>query len=291
LNLARSSRKEGAMRLGIVTDVHVSPPGSPPAAWHNPYDLEGAPRRLALALARLRDEGVEAIAVLGDLTNRADAASVARALEVLAGAGLPIRIVPGNHDAEPGGVDLARAVAALDSAQVRTAAPDGELLGGTRLAGVGIGYDAAADRWQVGGIEAAGWDSDPVVLLSHSPLLDIEPKVAAAGLKNAGTFADPTGVGPALADRTGPSIVLHGHFHVRDAATRGPILQLGFAALVEPPNEVAVLDLDRGGGELAVRIRRLPIEPVPAERLPVLVPPTQAWRFAGGAWREEVTPA
>lgn len=279
------------MRLGIVTDVHVSPPGSPPAAWHNPYDLEGAPRRLALALARLREERAGAIAVLGDLTNGADAASVARALDLLAASGLPVRLVPGNHDAEAGGVDLAGAVARLDASLVRTAAPDGELVGGTRLAGVGIGHDAAAARWQMGGIEAAGWGDEPVILLSHSPILDIEPKVIAAGLKNAGTFADPTGVGPGLAQRPGPTVVLHGHFHVRDAATRGPILQLGFAALVEPPNEVAVLDLDRDGDALAIRVRRLPIEPVPAERLPVLVPATQAWRFAGGAWRDEVAPA
>ena len=279
------------MRLGIVTDVHVSPPGSPPAAWHNPYDLEGASRRLRLALARLREEGAEAIAVLGDLTNRADAASVARALDVLAGAGLPVRLIPGNHDAEPGGVALADTVAELDSAQVRMAAPDGEMVGGTCFAGVGIGYDAAADRWQVGRIEDAGWGTEPVVLLSHSPLLDIEPKVVAAGLKNVGTFADPNGVGPALAKRPGPTVVLHGHFHVRDSATRGAILQLGFAALVEPPNEVAILDLDRDDDVLVVRVRRLPIEPVAAERLPVLVPPVQAWHFARGAWREETASA
>ena len=86
--------------------------------------------------------------------------------------------------------------------------------------------------------------------------------------------------------RAGPTVVLHGHFHVRDAATSGPVLHLGFAALVEPPNEVAVLDIEAGNEGMAVRVRCLPIEPMPAARLPVLVPERHAWRFVDGAWRE-----
>src|SRR5687767_4173244 len=113
------------MRLGIVTDVHLCPPGAPPGAWHNPYDLESMPRRLTLALERLVAEGVEAIAMLGDLTSSADADSVNRGLGILAESPAPIRFVPGNHDAEAGGVELAECVAALDNPILRMADPVG----------------------------------------------------------------------------------------------------------------------------------------------------------------------
>lgn len=276
------------MRLGIVTDVHLCPPGTPPGAWHNPYDLESMPRRLTLALDRLVAEGVEAIAMLGDLTSSADADSVDRGLGILAETPLPIRVVPGNHDAEAGGVDLGERVAALDNRLLRMADPTGEIIGGVRVAGLGI--EREREGWAVGPVSAVGWAAEPVVLLSHSPVLDIEPKVTAAGLKNAGSFADPTGVAALLAGRSGPTVVLHGHFHVRDAATSGPLLQLGFAALVEPPNEVAVLDIEPESGsgepEILVSVRCLPIDPMPAERLPVLVPARQAWRFAAGSWQD-----
>lgn len=276
------------MRLGIVTDVHLCPPGAPAGAWHNPYDLESVPRRLTLALERLVAEGVAAITMLGDLTSFADADSVDRALRILAESPVPIRFVPGNHDAEPGGVDLADRVATLDNPALRMADPAGEDLGGVRVAGLGIGR--AGDAFTIGAVAADGWDREPVVLLSHSPILDIEAKITAAGLKNAGAFADPTGVGTLLDRRPGPTVVLHGHFHVRDAATNGPVLQLGFAALVEPPNEVAILDIEpelgSGGSEIRVRVNCLPIKPMRAERLPVLVPVRQEWRFFAGSWQE-----
>jgi predicted phosphodiesterase len=272
------------VKLGVVTDIHVCPPGAPPAAWHNPYDLERAVWRLELALERLEDEGVEAIAVLGDLTSKADAGSVERCLTALRRVRVPLRIVPGNHDAEPGGVDLATAVTALGEPHVTLGAPSGETLAGRWIAGVGIGRDEAADRWLVGAVEADDWGDAPVVLLSHSPLIDREAVVAAAGLRNAGTFGDPSGVQAALTERSGPTVVLHGHFHVRDAVVRGPVVQIGFAALIEPPNEVAVVELAEDDGRLVVDVRRLPVEPVAAARQPVLVPERQRWRFAAGAW-------
>jgi hypothetical protein len=239
-----------------------------------------------LALERLEHEGVEVIAVLGDLTSKADAGSVGRCLAALCRARVPLRIVPGNHDAEPGGVDLATAVTALGEPRVALATPRGELLIDRRIAGVGIGRDEAADRWLVGAVEADEWGDAPVLLLSHSPLIDREAVVVAAGLRNAGTFADPTGVLATLAERSGPTMILHGHFHVRDAIARGPLLQIGFAALIEPPNEVAVVELMGANSTLEVVVRRLPIEPVAAARQPVLVPAWQRWHLAAGAWTE-----
>ena len=142
------------MRLWIVTDVHLCPPGTPPGAWHNPYDLEGVPRRLALALERLVAEDVEAIAMLGDLTSVADAGSVERGLRILSESPVPVRIVPGNHDGEPGGVDLAERVAALGNPTLRWAEPAGEAIGGLRVAGLGIERDGGA--WTLGAVAAAG---------------------------------------------------------------------------------------------------------------------------------------
>ena len=60
------------MRLGIVTDAHLCPPGTPPDGCHNPYAYERAAFMLSEALADHRADRIDALAVLGDMTNGGD---------------------------------------------------------------------------------------------------------------------------------------------------------------------------------------------------------------------------
>lgn len=91
------------LRLGAVADSHLAPAGTPPACWHNAHDLTGAHDRLAAALALLGSAGVDAVAVLGDLAHLGDDVSLDAGTRLLEAAGLPVFVVPGNHDcSDPG---------------------------------------------------------------------------------------------------------------------------------------------------------------------------------------------
>ena len=86
------------MRLGVVTDVHLAQVPHATARWHNEFDFAGAGRRLRESLHLLSECEVDAVVVLGDLTESGDRASLDQSLAILATVGLPTLLVPGNHD-------------------------------------------------------------------------------------------------------------------------------------------------------------------------------------------------
>ena len=79
--------------------------------------------------------------------------------------------------------------------------------------------------------------------------------------------------------------MLHGHIHVRDAVAEGPALQIGCAALIEPPHERVVSKVLTGGDGLVVRVRHVPVMESPPVRLPVLSPAASDWTFGDGGWQ------
>jgi hypothetical protein len=80
-----------------------------------------------------------------------------------------------------------------------------------------------------------------------------------------------------------------GHVHARASATRGPVLQLSAGALVEPPYECALVDLDLPWeGVLAVERRSLRLLERSSAHEPVFSPEQEAWRFEGDRWVENV---
>jgi hypothetical protein len=64
------------LRLGIVADPHLALERLEDARWHNPYRLADAHERLDVALAHPLLEGVDVVAVLGDLAHFGDRTSV-----------------------------------------------------------------------------------------------------------------------------------------------------------------------------------------------------------------------
>jgi predicted phosphodiesterase len=274
------------VRLGIVSDSHLCPTGTPPAAWHNPYDFEGAEARLDLAVRFLRGQDVDAVAMLGDLTNFGDEASIARAVAVLAAAGVPVFVVPGNHDCERGVADFRAHVDRLGAPAVAIAG-GGRDVSGLHVVGLtDLAFDVDDDTLLIADVESHEWGDAPVVVLTHFPLLDRGDAIVAAGFKIAGGYDD-RGVARRLLARPAPAIVLHGHLHVRDAAIEGNVLQISCAALIEPPYEASVVTIERHDGRFRVQVEHTAL--VASDlRLPVLTPDRGSWTYDGAGWTPAV---
>ena len=263
------------LRLGVITDVHSDAAGT--AEWHNRYDQPGTIARLRAALDLFGDAGVDALAVLGDLTDSGRPEAFTPVIDLLAGWSGPLVVLPGNHDAqEPGAFDAA--VAPLSPA--------------TALPGVAVHTIGLHGRWpgrlrpDLGG--AGGREGLPIVA-GHHPVLSQRAATARAGLKYAGDIASRAGLEASVRALGGPVVVLCGHLHVRAAEASGGLLQLAFASLIEYPFEVGVLELDG----LRVRRRCLPVDPHPPGHGadPVLAPADRTWAFESGAWRELADPS
>jgi predicted phosphodiesterase len=103
-------------RFATVSDLHVGETGFGRAPrLHLSTDAADAHPVVCLraALTELRDWGAEAVVVKGDLTHDSRAAEYDLAGRLLASCGLPLWVIPGNHDGgnhrhDDGGVHLAR---------------------------------------------------------------------------------------------------------------------------------------------------------------------------------------
>jgi predicted phosphodiesterase len=207
------------VRLGVLTDVHLAPQSRSGARWQNLYDFAGLPARLEAALARFAAEEVDAICLLGDLSDDGDAASTAAVLEAVAACGPPVFVVGGNHDERLDPDTLEQALRSVPN---------------VTLAGRPLPCEQR-------------------VVLSHYPLLDRRAALEAAGLLYAGGHPDGSAPAERLRADGVPAIVLCGHLHVRESHAEGPILQLACASLIEHPFEVALLEALPG----EVRVRRI----------------------------------
>jgi predicted phosphodiesterase len=271
------------VRLGIVTDSHIAPDGTPPGVWHNSLHYDRAVGLLDRAVGFLRERRVDAVVMLGDLTNFGDEASIARAVAVFATVGVPVMVVPGNHDCEFGTAVFCGHVDRLGAPSIATA-------GGVRKLGVCavVGLtDLAPDGGGgllIGDVPSGGWGDGPLVLLTHFPLLDRRAETLAAGFKYAGGFRD-GGVARRLFDRRDPAIVLHGHLHLRDTTARQNVLQIGCPALIEPPHEATVVEIVAGEGDCRVAVEHVSLVASDVARVPVLGPARGEWRFGEQVWR------
>ena len=272
------------MKLGVLTDIHLCPPGSPPDGWHNPHQFETVAERLERAMAWLAARGVDQVAVLGDLSHMGDAASLRAVVDILGASGLQTWVLPGNHDLVPDPVALATAVADAGHDHVRL------------LDGAAIPF---GPTWQVAGLvmvraetggfradpepEMDAWGERPTVLLAHYPVLSIRDDAAAANLKYAGDLANGEPQADALRQRPAPTLIVHGHLHIRHATASGSALQASCGAQVESLFEVTVFDLG-GWDDGRVSWQATAIQDIWPGVNPALSDPTQSWRWSGSAW-------
>ena len=257
------------MRLGVISDIHWSTDPDARGEWHGPYDFAALPERLDQARAAFRRERVDAVVVVGDLANAGDVASAKAVLDGLSsGLGRPLLVVAGNHDCD----ERDDMLAGLCDPLTLTA------VGGEPVAGVPIAR--GDDGW-------FGWTGalagDAAVVVSHFPVLSREERLAGRGLKYAGDLTNDAALRSRLAGKN-PVVVLSGHIHAREAHAAGNILQLSAGALIEPPHEIAIVDVEPGRARRRVSV----LGPRVTPRDPVLAPADELWEFAGGAWSTAV---
>ncbi|HWK80628.1 MAG TPA: metallophosphoesterase [Thermomicrobiales bacterium] len=260
------------LRLGVLTDLHLAPAGSPPRKFINPYPFERSLAMLDDALAWFGEGDINAVAVLGDLVMFEDEASLEAGMTRIAALGKPVLIVPGNHD----GVDWPASIARNLPNQ---ALPDWPAV----VRAVDVVVKQEPERWWTGGIRLP--EAGPALVLSHFPLVDVGGYLTDAGFPYAGDATwDDSRTG--IQDRADPIVALSGHVHVRYERAEGAVLQLGFAALIEPPHAAAILDLRDDGDGLLVTVDHTDIAPYDVDLVPIISPSTSTWRFADGGWKQ-----
>jgi predicted phosphodiesterase len=258
------------VKLGIVTDVHLTLDPAARAAWHNDYDFARLPERIDRACAHFERADVDAVVVGGDLTNAGDEASARAAVERLSAClTRPLRFVAGNHDLDERDDQLERCGCELLT-------PSGFELDRVRVAGVAI------ERGESGAFRYTAAEAASVVV-SHFPVLSRAERVAERGLAYPGDLVNRRELRERLA-RAGPVLVLNGHIHVREAHAEDNVLQLSAGALVEPPYEAAIVDVRVSRGEARVRRHAHALGPPAGERDPVLAPADETWTYDGAGW-------
>jgi predicted MPP superfamily phosphohydrolase len=283
------------LRLGVIADPHLALERMEDARWHNPFRLADAHERLDAALAHPLLDGTDVVVVLGDLAHFGDRTSMRRVVEVVASGERPAVLLSGNHDVLTPGARLEDEV--VDRGAGLVVSPlacesETPAVKAFEAAGAGLAVhevtemtDRPLQPFDVTGLRLA--DADAVggldVFLTHFPVLTFEDRCRDAGLlysAHLDILAPPPSVLP-TADR--PAVVLSGHLHLRGVTTEANLLQLVFAALVEPPYEVAAVEIDVDATSVAYRCASV-AEP-DAERLPVLDPASGRWTFDPGAAR------
>lgn len=270
------------LRLGILADPHLVP---------NDHATDGDMARYRSALRRCVREGVDGLALLGDLSWSGDDASLEAALRLAARTGLAVWAISGNHDLGEREDALAGVVRRVGAKNVRLATPAGEVFGGedVRVAGLCVasddyGYTAHSDERP----DVSGWGEETVVLMSHYPMISFRERAEREGvyygdndLENLEEVTRP------LLGRAAPTVVINGHMHMRDDCAAQQVLQISCAALTQPPFDVTLLDLETGGGGISVGVERIPVAPSPDDvRLSTLSPTRLRWVFEEGTWHQ-----
>lgn len=191
-----------------ISDSHVvaDPAVTPPASLAHGVELlrgESTASTLERVLAGARHWGAELIVHTGDVVDDAAPASYARAGSILAGPGLPVEAVPGNHD-DP--AELARALgAALDSVRAVEVSGWRLVLVHSQVPGADHGA-IAAETYDRLAFEVQTSDAPTVLAMHHPPLSSCaEP---GCQISDAGPLLQ------LIADSPQVKVVLSGHLHL-----------------------------------------------------------------------------
>jgi len=258
------------MRIGVLSDLHceLEPAGS---RWINDFEPEHLDERTDVALAWFSEANVDLILLLGDIVQFANLSDLEHMFSRLATANVaPLATVGGNHDLRLGDefADCARKhsirVLHEDPLEVVT--------------GVGVGRGPAPPQY-VGQLGGCGGDADIVVVASHFPLLSEASRVAAVGLPYAGDLVNRLDLEGRLRSDARPKLVLSGHIHARCSTHDGPLLQFTVGALIEPPFDATLVEID--GTSVRRTARRLGEIAVTD---PVFAADDELWQWTGDRW-------
>jgi len=269
--------------VGVLSDLHceLEPTGS---RWINVFEPEQLDRRTDAALAWFSEAQVDLILLLGDAVQFENPSDLAHIFGRLAAADVaPLATVSGNHDVRLGEEfgEQAR------EHGIRLLYDDPLELGGVVFAGVSVARGAAPPQY-VGRAAERGGESGLVVVASHFPVLSEASRVAAAGLPYAGDLVNRADLEAELRSEARPTLLLSGHIHARTSIQDGPFLQLTVGALIEPPFDATLVEIDTTGPAVRRTARRLGDVAVTD---PVFAADEERWRWDGAGWEAQPAPS
>jgi hypothetical protein len=268
-----------------------------PASWHNEYHLTDSLDRFAAALAHPLCATADAFAVLGDLVHYGDARSLRAVVDASSSYDKPVLLVSGNHDVLEADVRVtpfvdAKAGANVTSPLARASiAPIAAIVDRAGLDLVVHEVTAVTSRReQPFDVEVVGAATGqrPTLLLSHFPIGSLEREARDAALLYSGHL---TQLAPLVVAPMTPTLALSGHQHLRGVAVEGPLLQIVFAALVEAPYDVAVVDVVYDADRLHVEYECASVREIDRAHVPVLAPDRGAFVWTGASWTADVVAA
>jgi predicted phosphodiesterase len=271
--------------MGILADIHCAPATSKPYTWQNLVDLPHSAELLDAGLAWLAEQQVDALVLLGDLTETADGESLQHVGARAVSLETAVAAVPGNCDVDADD----RSLAAFEAIQQSTLviSPDVVGIGPGRVLEL-VHLAAQPDSTLLVGVQSANTASVPHsarIILSHYPVLDLEPALAAAGFRHSGNLANRAEIERDLRALEMPVVVVHGHLHIHDAHISGNLLHLSCGALIEPPHLVSLIELTFDGDRIEVSRSAHSVRHDEVDRLPVFAPLDQRWAWTSDSWR------
>jgi predicted phosphodiesterase len=263
------------VRIGVLSDLHceLEPAGS---RWINDFEPEHLDRRTDAALEWFSEAQVDLILLLGDVVQFANPRDLIHLFARLATADVaPLATVNGNHDLRLGEEFAERA----HEHGIRLLHEEPLELAGVGLTGVGIDRGPAPPQY-AGQIDGCGGDAG-LVVASHFPVLSEALRVAGAGLPYAGDLVNRADVESQLRSDRRPKVVLSGHIHARCSTQDGTLLQFTVGALIEPPFDATIVEIDGTSTEVRRTARRLGEIAVTD---PVFAPDDERWQWADDRW-------
>lgn len=229
------------MKFAHVSDLHLMPDTSGGGA-QGPSSLDVA-KAIAEDLSVIAD-GLDLVVVSGDLTEQADASSFATFERIFGRVGLPIFVVPGNHDGPAGMLDYMTSSSRLVEWHLTNRVVE---IGGVRFLGLNTSVDGltqgALDDTALSLVEeqVRNESDQRLVLVMHHPPLVL-------GLQQFDEFAD-IERGDELLEIIAASkkevIVLSGHVHRPYNVRQGCVSCFVAGSMVAPYDSERPFGTDR----------------------------------------------
>jgi len=233
------------MRFALISDLHLGHAGT--GRWHNHLLYDHAEEIVRAAVSALNREAVDAVYILGDITEAGEERQLTLARAILAELTVPWFVLPGNHDRAALHSGLFDAVFGAHAMPEFTAR-EGIAIAAMREHSV---EGDAVDRYRLDEsrlvaileqLEATR--PEALFVFSHQPLADETAWVAAHAGKDAGYFQN----GPAFLERAaqlaGNVIACSGHQHWHHVIAGTGWRHCGTAALIEYPMEARIITWD-----------------------------------------------
>jgi len=234
------------LKFGILSDLHLGHTGD--GRWHNRLLFDRAEEIASAAVTALNAQKLDAVFVLGDITQAGEESQLALAKAIFNELDMPWFVLPGNHDRP------AVRSGAFDREFRGRLVPEFFLHGSLAIAGLREDVPAPGEvssRWRMDAEQATNILKqlersfpDTLLLFSHVPFIDESEWAAKHAGKDAGCFENGKAFLTRAAGLTeGFAAAFCGHQHWHHIVTDPAWTHCTTAALIEYPMEARIVTL------------------------------------------------